>query len=100
MPDDALLLAETVHSISARTLQKGVRTGTKDIMMEENRAALRLYKERVARPAVTGQDLIAAGVIPGPRLGEAVKLGEKLRLSGMQKDEAMRIVLKTFEDGE
>lgn len=100
VPDDALLLAETVHSISARTLQKGVRTGTKDIMMEENRAALRLYKERVARPAVTGQDLIAAGVIPGPRLGEAVKLGEKLRLSGMQKDEAMRIVLKTFEDGE
>ncbi|MBO4327302.1 MAG: CCA tRNA nucleotidyltransferase [Clostridia bacterium] len=86
-PADALLLAGTVSR-------------TQGVPGDEEKAALSLYLERVSRPAVTGRDLIAAGIEPGPVLGAAVKYGEKLRLMGIEKDEALKTVLKKYEDGE
>ena len=53
-----------------------------------------------AKPAPTGQELIARGFSPGPKLGEAVKYGEYLRLMGYEKDEALAMIARAFGDGE
>ena len=54
------------------------------------RAGLARYRELMARPHVTGADLVAAGFAPGPDFGEALSLAHKLRLSGVGREEALR----------
>lgn len=93
-PEDALALSE-ILSVFAES-----GSGGGSALMQENKAALKLYNERVGKPAVTGRDLIQAGVKPGPEIGKAVKFGEKLRLSGVEKEEAMKQVLKALKEGE
>jgi hypothetical protein len=54
---------------------------------------LAVYRERMDRPHVTGQDLIEAGEKPGPSFGEALAYAHKLRLAGRSKDEQLRNTL-------
>ena len=52
------------------------------------------YRECIARPMVTGQDLIEAGVKPGPDMGRMLKRARQLHFGGMEKKAVLRQVLK------
>lgn len=55
---------------------------------------LELYRARMAQPYVLGRDLVAAGVRPGPVMGEALKRAHALRLAGASKDAQLRAALE------
>ena len=57
------------------------------------RAALDRYYELMARPFVQGRDLAEAGIRPGPVYKDALELAHKLRLAGVEKEEALRQTL-------
>ncbi len=50
---------------------------------------LRRFQELMAKPHVTGEDLIAAGVAPGPEMGEVLAFAHKTRLAGVSKEESL-----------
>ena len=51
---------------------------------------LRIYKERLALPGVQGLDLIAAGFAPGEDFAGALAYAHGLKLSGVEKEDALR----------
>ena len=63
------------------------------------RAQLAEYRARMARPHVTGADLIAAGMEPGEALGEALRYAHKLRLAGVEKASALKQTLAFARKG-
>lgn len=54
---------------------------------------LEIYNEYMARPYVTGQDLINAGMSPGKEFSELLSFAHKMRLAGVMKETALSIVL-------
>ncbi len=54
---------------------------------------LAVYRDFMSRPYVMGRDLIAAGISSSPRFSAYLELAHKLRLSGVEKDTALRQVL-------
>ena len=58
---------------------------------------LRIYRETMARPFVEGKDLVAAGLEPGPELGECLAFAHKLRLAGVEKSKALKQTLAYAE---
>ena len=52
----------------------------------------------MARPHVMGRDLIAAGLEPGEDFSEILEYAHKLRLAGIEKDQAMKQVLAYARD--
>ena len=56
-------------------------------------ALLSVYRERMARPGVRGQDLVDAGLKPGPRFSEALQYAHKLQLAGEDRESALRQTL-------
>ena len=52
------------------------------------------YRSCIARPMVMGADLIAAGYKPGPLIGKLVARGRSLHFSGVEKQRALRQILK------
>ena len=107
-PSDAYELAEILTECKMDAEDRNVCGEGKEIagsvragkLSEKCAAALDLYIERTAKPAPTGQELIVRGFSPGPKLGEAVKYGEYLRLMGYEKDEALAMIARAFGDGE
>lgn len=53
----------------------------------------RIYHEYMARPFVTGQDLVNAGLKPGKKFSEYLDFAHKLRLAGVEKDSALKQTL-------
>ena len=51
------------------------------------------YRSCMARPYVTGKDLIAAGLAPGNDFGEILDYAHKLRLAGIEKENALKQTL-------
>ncbi|MBQ5957079.1 MAG: HD domain-containing protein [Clostridia bacterium] len=51
---------------------------------------LRVYKEYMSRPHVTGIDLINKGFVPGPEFSRMLEYSHKLRLAGIDKEEALK----------
>ena len=51
---------------------------------------LKVYRETMAKPYVTGKDLIINGVTPGEDFGTILEYAHKLRLAGIPKDNALR----------
>lgn len=51
---------------------------------------LEVYRETMAKPYVTGKDLIINGVMPGEDFGTILEYAHKLRLAGIPKDNALR----------
>jgi hypothetical protein len=51
----------------------------------------------MSRPFVQGRDLVAAGVRPGPWLGEALAAAHALRLDGLPKEAQLRAALAHIE---
>ena len=57
------------------------------------RELLKIYRERMAQPCVSGKDLIAAGFAPGESFHQALAYAHKLRLAGIKKEEQLRQTL-------
>lgn len=51
------------------------------------------YEEIMARPYVMGKDLIAAGLKPGEYFSDILEYAHKLRLAGIEKENALKQVL-------
>ena len=54
---------------------------------------LAVYREYMARPFVSGEDLIEAGLKPSPVFSKALDYAHKLRLAGVEKENALRQIL-------
>ena len=54
---------------------------------------LDLYRDMMARPYVTGKDLINRGIMPGDDFGTILEYAHKLRLAGVSKDDALKQTL-------
>ena len=54
---------------------------------------LEYFREIMARPYVMGADLVAAGLQPGPEFSEILAYAHKLRLAGIEKEEALKQTL-------
>ncbi|MBQ8971608.1 MAG: HD domain-containing protein, partial [Clostridia bacterium] len=61
------------------------------------RERLQDYREALGRPMVTGEDLIAAGIQPGPQLGEMLRRTRQLHFSGIDRAHALRQVLAEYQ---
>lgn len=57
------------------------------------RQRLEDYRRVMERPMVTGQDLIAAGLKPGPRFGALLKRARELHFAGQEKPAALKQLL-------
>lgn len=87
-PDDLLLLARADHEGRMGQASLGYEEIASELSMR-----LASYRDLMARPCVTGADLVAAGLEPGPRFGDVLDYAHKLRLAGIEKDEALRQTL-------
>ncbi len=56
-------------------------------------ARLAIFNEYMSRPYVTGQDLIKAGLKPGIHFSKILAYAHKLRLAGVEKDNALKQTL-------
>lgn len=56
------------------------------------------YYKCVARPMVSGADLIAAGVKPGRHMGEMLARARSLHFSGVERPRALSQVLKEYKN--
>ncbi len=54
---------------------------------------LEIYNEYMARPHVTGQDLINAGMSPGKEFSELLSFAHKMRLAGVMKETALSMIM-------
>jgi tRNA nucleotidyltransferase (CCA-adding enzyme) len=54
---------------------------------------LSVYEEYMSRPHVSGNDLIEAGLIPGKDFSDFLSYAHKLRLAGIEKEEALKQTL-------
>ncbi len=54
------------------------------------------YRGVMARPMVTGEDLAAAGVAPGPEMGELLKRARQLHFSGLERPRALAQVMGEY----
>ena len=57
------------------------------------RSRLTQFRERMSRPYVMGRDLIEAGLIPGEDFTQILEYAHKLRLAGVDKENALRQTL-------
>lgn len=54
---------------------------------------LEIYREYMSRPFVTGKDLVQAGLTPGEYFSDILAYAHKLRLSGVDKQSALKQTL-------
>lgn len=64
-------------------------TGDPDFLFER----YKIYKETMAKPYVTGRDLIEAGLTPGEYFSDVLDYAHKLRLAGIEKESALKQTL-------
>ena len=63
------------------------------------RQHLEEYHVLLSRPFVQGSDLVEAGFAPGKDFGPALEYAHKLRLSGVEKKEALAQTIRFLEQG-
>ena len=51
---------------------------------------LKIYEDTMARPFVSGKDLLELGFEPGEYFSEALAYAHKLRLAGIEKESALK----------
>ncbi len=56
-----------------------------------------VYKETMAKLHVTAKDLMENGIEPNEKMGEILKYAHKLRLAGVDKDDALRQCLAMYK---
>ena len=89
-PEGLILLARADHL---------GRPGTEVLTENESFLCQRLqtYRQIMDRPHVMGADLVAAGLTPGPDFSEILAYAHKLRLAGIEKENALRQTLAYAE---
>lgn len=85
-PEDLIWFAMADRPVLAGTDEF---SGDADFLFER----LRAYEETMAKPHITGADLINAGLQPGENFSEILDYAHKLRLAGIDKETAMKQVL-------
>lgn len=58
------------------------------------------YRARMAMPMLTGQDLLDAGLRPGPQFSEMLERARELHFSGIEPKNALAQILRSFKNGE
>ena len=78
-------------SMADRPLMAGDEpfTGDSGFLFER----LERYREMMARPHVTGKDLIEAGLVPDESFSDILAYAHKLRLAGVEKESALKQTL-------
>lgn len=84
-PNDLILLAKCDE---AGKIPK-VNTGNYGWLLER----LKVYNDTMSKPFVQGRDLIQAGLKPSKKFSELLELATKLRLAGIEKEQALKQVL-------
>lgn len=94
-PEDLLLVA------------KADRMGRTEIDMEVEinketylKERLSIFNDMMSQPQVTGQDLIKAGITPGPIFKEMLDKAHNLSLGGVSKENALKQVLGEYKKKE
>lgn len=85
-PEDLIYLA-----LSDRPVKAGDTPFSGDISFLMER--LKVYRETMERPYVTGKDLLDAGLAPGKEFSELLAFSHKLRLAGIDRDSALKQTL-------
>lgn len=89
-PEDLLLLSEADRLSRTEKLDY---SDTRRFLKEK----LAFYQTRMQAPYVTGEDLLQAGLQPGPMFREALDYAHKLRLSGVEKQNALKQTLSYLQ---
>ncbi|MCQ2439646.1 MAG: HD domain-containing protein [Oscillospiraceae bacterium] len=87
-PEDLLLLAKADYLGCGGCTEADFKP-----IEARSRQALSEYREDMAKPYVMGRDLLEAGITPGEGYGELLSFAHKLRLAGVEKEQALRQVL-------
>ena len=85
-PEDLIWFAKADHPVVSGTESF---TGDTDFLLER----LRKYYETIEEPYVMGRDLIEAGLEPGVYFSELLEYAHKLRMAGVDKENALKQVL-------
>lgn len=85
-PGDLILLS---RADASGKLDKPYDEGNEAFLRER----LEDYRRVLQRPMVTGQDLIRAGLRPGPEFSKYLKRARLLHFSGLERDRALKQVL-------
>lgn len=85
-PEGLLLLARADHL--GRT-DMVINEAYEEFLYER----LQLFRKTMEQPFVKGADLVAAGLKPGPQFSEILEYAHKMRLAGVQKEDALRQTL-------
>ena len=88
-PEDLILIAKADNN--GRLLQRPFDEA--EIYLREK---LEDYRELMAKPQVTGQDLISLGYKPGPMFTEMLAYTHKTHLAGVSKEESIRHMMGMF----
>ena len=97
---DVLKMARVVLKNDKYLLPGLLKRGDKQAIERQNRELAGSYAVRDVLPAVTGADLLECGLTPGPEFARGLKYGRTLQLAGVEKNEALRRVLKLLGKGE
>ena len=90
-PHDLIQLALS-DDLGRKTLYP--HRGCEDFLMDR----LKVYEEYMSRPFVTGKDLIDAGLLPGENFSDILAYAHKLRLSGAEKEKALKQCLAYYKE--
>ena len=90
-PNDLILLAKCDES---GKIPK-VNTGNYEWLLNR----LQVYSETMSKPFIQGRDLIQAGIEPSEKFSELLELATKLRLAGIEKEQALKQVLAVAKKG-
>ncbi len=85
-PEDLIYFAIADHPVFSGEERF---TGDTDFLLER----LDTYRKMMAEPYVMGRDLIEAGLAPGEEFSELLAYAHKLRLAGIDKENALKQVL-------
>ena len=96
MFDEAISPKDLIYFSVADSLGR-IKENSKDLGENKNAdflfERLKVYEEMLKRPYVTGKDLLDAGLKSGKHFSEALSYAHKLRLAGIEKEEALKQVI-------
>lgn len=87
-PEDLILLAEA-DCLGCGRDKRASFTRNKAYLEEH----LKVFRSMMAQPCVTGKDLVDAGLKPGPEFSEILGYSHKLRLAGIDRNNALKQTL-------
>ncbi len=93
---DTALCPEDLCLLAAARLRSRGGDGEGEALV---RVRLDEYRDLISRPRVTGADLAARGIPPGPEMGRALTCARDLLLRGVPKERALEETAALFQKG-